>query len=230
MVAMLVMSALDIRDGIITVGGFVAINAYLLQLWMPLNMLGTVYREIQQSLVDMENMFSLMDEEPEIRDISNARPIEITGGTIRFSRVSFGYQENRMILKNINFAVESSQTVAIVGSTGSGKSTISRLLFRFYEAGDGVIQIDNQDISKVTQASLRQAIGVVPQDTVLFNDTIYYNISYGDPDASTEAIYEAARTARIHDFIAGLPEGYETRVGERGLKLSGGEKQRVALY
>ena len=229
MVAMLVMSALDIRDGIITVGGFVAINAYLLQLWMPLNMLGTVYREIQQSLVDMENMFSLMDEEPEIRDISNARPIEITGGTIRFSRVSFGYQENRMILKNINFAVESSQTVAIVGSTGSGKSTISRLLFRFYEAGNGVIQIDNQDISKVTQASLRQAIGVVPQDTVLFNDTIYYNISYGDPDASTEAIYEAARTARIHDFIAGLPEGYETRVGERGLKLSGGEKQRVAI-
>jgi ATP-binding cassette subfamily B protein len=143
--------------------------------------------------------------------------------------VSFGYQENRIILKNINFAVESSQTVAIVGSTGSGKSTISRLLFRFYEAGNGVIQIDNQDISKVTQASLRQAIGVVPQDTVLFNDTIYYNISYGDPDASTEAIYEAARTARIHDFIAGLPEGYETRVGERGLKLSGGEKQRVAI-
>ena len=229
MVAMLIMSAFDIRDGIITIGGFVAINAYLLQLWMPLNMLGTVYREIQQSLVDMENMFSLLDEKPEIRDISNASPIEIKDGNINFSRVGFSYQESRTILRDINFTVESSQTVAIVGPTGSGKSTISRLLFRFYDVETGIIQIDNQDISTVTQASLRHAIGVVPQDTVLFNDTIFYNISYGNPDASSDAIYEAARTARIHDFIAGLPEGYETRVGERGLKLSGGEKQRVSI-
>ena len=229
MVVMLILSALDIKNGIITVGAFVAINAYLLQLWMPLNMLGTVYREIQQSLVDMENMFTLLDENPDIVDIPNALPINITDAIIRFSNVSFSYQTDRTILSDINLEVQSSQTLAIVGSTGAGKSTISRLLFRFYEVNNGVILIDGQDISKVTQESVRQAIGIVPQDTVLFNDTIYYNISYGDPTASSEDIYAAARAAKIHDFISQLPNGYQTRVGERGLKLSGGEKQRVAI-
>jgi len=228
-VLMLVMAALDIRDGFLTVGGFVAINAYLLQLWMPLNMLGTVYREIQQSLVDMENMFSLMDEEPEIKDLPNSVPIKISDGAITFCNVSFSYQAERVILTHINFSVESSQTVAIVGPTGSGKSTISRLLFRFYAPEAGSIRIDDHDISQVTQESLRKSISVVPQDTVLFNETIYYNICYGKPGAPSEAVYDAARTARIHDFITRLPDGYETRVGERGLKLSGGEKQRVAI-
>tara|TARA_B100000686_G_scaffold354436_1_gene464699 strand:- start:24081 stop:25880 length:1800 start_codon:yes stop_codon:yes gene_type:complete len=228
-VIMLIMSALDIKNGIITVGAFVAINAYLLQLWMPLNMLGTVYREIQQSLVDMENMFTLLDEDPDIVDTPHALPINITDGIVRFSNVSFAYQKDRMILSDINLEVRNSQTLAIVGSTGAGKSTLSRLLFRFYEVNNGMILIDGQDISKVTQKSVRQAIGIVPQDTVLFNDTIYYNISYGDPTASSEAIYAAARTARIHDFVSQLPNGYHTRVGERGLKLSGGEKQRVAI-
>ncbi len=226
---MLIMAALNIRDGTITLGGFVVINAYLLQLSMPLNFLGTVYREIQQSLVDMENMFSLLDEEQEIQDLPGALPIEIRDGAVEFYNVTFSYQADRVILKHISFTVESSKTVAIVGPTGSGKSTISRLLFRFYEATDGNIRIDGQDISQVTQDSVRQAIGVVPQDTVLFNDTIYYNIRYARPDAPAEAVYEAARTARIHEFITSLPEGYETRVGERGLKLSGGEKQRVAI-
>ena len=226
---MLIMAALNIRDGTITLGGFVVINAYLLQLSMPLNFLGTVYREIQQSLVDMENMFSLLDEEQEIKDPPGALPIDIKDGAVEFDNITFSYQTDRVILKQVNFTLEPSQTVAIVGPTGSGKSTISRLLFRFYEAEAGNIRIDNQDISQVTQDSLRQAIGVVPQDTVLFNDTIYYNIRYAKPDAPAEAVYEAARTARIHEFITSLPAGYETRVGERGLKLSGGEKQRVAI-
>ena len=226
---MLIMAALNIRDGTITLGGFVVINAYLLQLSMPLNFLGTVYREIQQSLVDMENMFSLLDEEQEIKDPPGALPIDIKDGAVEFDNITFSYQTDRVILKQVNFTLEPSQTVAIVGPTGSGKSTISRLLFRFYEAETGNIRIDNQDISQVTQDSLRQAIGVVPQDTVLFNDTIYYNIRYAKPDAPAEAVYEAARTARIHEFITSLPAGYETRVGERGLKLSGGEKQRVAI-
>ena len=226
---MLIMAALNIRDGTITLGGFVVINAYLLQLSMPLNFLGTVYREIQQSLVDMENMFSLLDEEQEIKDPPGALPIDIKDGAVEFDNITFSYQTDRVILKQVNFTLEPSQTVAIVGPTGSGKSTISRLLFRFYEVEAGNIRIDNQDISQVTQDSLRQAIGVVPQDTVLFNDTIYYNIRYAKPDAPAEAVYEAARTARIHEFITSLPAGYETRVGERGLKLSGGEKQRVAI-
>ena len=226
---MLIMSALSIRDGTITVGGFVVINAYLLQLAGPLNFLGTVYREIQQSLVDMENLFSLLDEKPEIRDHPNAIPVEIGRGAIEFRNVVFGYQSNRTILDNISFSVEPSHTVAIVGPTGSGKSTIGRLLFRFYEVNSGTITIDNQNIAEVTQDSLRKTMGVVPQDAVLFNDTIYYNIHYAQPESAEEKVYQAAQTAQIHDFISGLPENYDTRVGERGLKLSGGEKQRVAI-
>jgi ATP-binding cassette subfamily B protein len=177
----------------------------------------------------MENLFSLLDQEPEIRDHPDAKPVEIGEGAIEFRNVIFGYQPDRVILNDISFSVEPSHTVAIVGPTGSGKSTIGRLLFRFYEVGSGTITIDDQNISEVTQDSLRQTIGVVPQDTVLFNDTIYYNIRYAQPDSTEEKVHQAARTARIHDFITGLPANYDTRVGERGLKLSGGEKQRVAI-
>jgi len=228
-VTMLIMAAVDIRDNQISVGDFVVINAYLLQLSLPLNFLGTIYREIQQSLVDMENMFSLLDETPEIQDIPNAKPINVNDGAIRFRDVSFSYNNNQTLLSGVDFSVKSAQTIAIVGPTGSGKSTISRLLFRFYDVRNGAIQIDGQDISQVTQHSLRKSIGMVPQDTVLFNETIQYNIQYARPDASDEEVYEAARKARIHDFIVTLPDKYDTRVGERGLKLSGGEKQRVAI-
>ena len=226
---MLIMAALNIRNGTMTVGGFVVVNTYLMQLSIPLNFLGTVYREIRQALVDMENMFTLLEEVPEIKDLPGAQPLSSPRGDIRFTDVHFGYDAQRVILHGISFQVKAGEKVAIVGPTGAGKSTISRLLLRFYDPNSGRISVDGLDLQEITQASLRDAIGVVPQDTVLFNDTIYYNIAYGDPSADEQHIYEAARTARIHDFISQLPSGYQTRVGERGLKLSGGEKQRVAI-
>ena len=226
---MLIMAALNIRNGTMTVGGFVVVNTYLMQLSIPLNFLGTVYREIRQALVDMENMFTLLEEVPEIKDLPGAQPLGSPRGDIRFTDVHFGYDAQRVILHGISFQVKAGEKVAIVGPTGAGKSTISRLLLRFYEPNSGRISVDDLNLQEITQASLRDAIGVVPQDTVLFNDTIYYNIAYGDPSADEQHIYDAARTARIHDFISQLPSGYQTRVGERGLKLSGGEKQRVAI-
>ena len=226
---MLIMAALNIRNGTMTVGGFVVVNTYLMQLSIPLNFLGTVYREIRQALVDMENMFTLLEEVPEIKDLPGAQPLSSPRGDIRFTDVHFGYDAQRVILHGISFQVKAGEKVAIVGPTGAGKSTISRLLLRFYDPNSGRIAVDGLDLQEITQASLRDAIGVVPQDTVLSNDTIYYNIAYGDPSADEQHIYEAARTARIHDFISQLPSGYQTRVGERGLKLSGGEKQRVAI-
>ena len=226
---MLIMAALNIRNGTMTVGGFIVVNTYLMQLSIPLNFLGTVYREIRQALVDMENMFTLLEEVPEIKDLPGAQPLSSPRGDIKFTDVHFGYDTQRVILHGISFQVKAGEKVAIVGPTGAGKSTISRLLLRFYEPNSGRISVDDLNLQEITQASLRDAIGVVPQDTVLFNDTIYYNIAYGDPSADEQHIYDAARTARIHDFISQLPSGYQTRVGERGLKLSGGEKQRVAI-
>ena len=225
---MLVMSAYDIRAGYLSIGGFVVINAYMLQLYQPLNFFGTVYREIRQSLTDMENLFTLWEEKPNLTD--NDQSVSQTKQpSIRFENVSFDYDERRTIIENISFEVPNGKKVALVGPTGAGKSTISRLLFRFYDPKQGAIFINNENIKDISQSSLRKMIGVVPQDTVLFNDTIYYNISYGNPKASEEQIYEAARSADIHNFVMGLPDGYQTLVGERGLKLSGGEKQRVAI-
>ena len=225
---MLVMSAFDIRAGTLTIGGFVVINAYMLQLYQPLNFFGTVYREIRQSLTDMENLFSLWEEKPNLSD-NDQSASKTNQASIRFENVSFDYDERRTIIENISFEVPDGKKVALVGPTGAGKSTISRLLFRFYDPKHGAIYINNENIKDISQSSLRKMIGVVPQDTVLFNDTIYYNISYGNPEASEEQIYEAARSADIHNFVIGLPDGYQTLVGERGLKLSGGEKQRVAI-
>ena len=225
---MLSMSAFDIRAGNITIGGFVVINAYMLQLYQPLNFFGTVYREIRQSLTDMENLFTLWEEKPNLRDGAE-KLLEIEEASIRFENVSFDYDARRTIIKDISFEVPNGKKVALVGPTGAGKSTISRLLFRFYDPKQGDVYINNQNIKDISQQSLRKHIGVVPQDTVLFNDTIYYNISYGNPNASEEEIYNAAKSADIHNFIINLPEGYQTIVGERGLKLSGGEKQRVAI-
>ena len=225
---MLVMSAYDIRAGHLSIGGFVVINAYMLQLYQPLNFFGTVYREIRQSLTDMENLFTLWEEKPNLTD-SDQIVSQTTQASIRFENVSFDYDERRTIIENISFEVPNGKKVALVGPTGAGKSTISRLLFRFYDPKQGAIFINNENIKDISQSSLRKMIGVVPQDTVLFNDTIYYNISYGNPKASEEQIYEAARSADIHNFVMGLPDGYQTLVGERGLKLSGGEKQRVAI-
>ena len=225
---MLGMSVFDIKEGIISIGGFVVINAYMFQLYQPLNFFGTVYRSIRQSLTDMENLFSLWGEKPyENNQDTNLKDTE--NASIRFDNVSFDYDVRRTIIKDISFEVPNGKKVAIVGPTGAGKSTISRLLFRFYNPKSGSIYVNDQNIKDISQQSLRKIIGVVPQDTVLFNETIYYNILYGDPQASEKEIYAAARSADIHDFIQELPDGYNTLVGERGLKLSGGEKQRVAI-
>ena len=225
---MLVMSAFGIKNGDIDVGGFVVINAYMLQLYQPLNFLGSVYREIRQALTDMENMFSLLEVSQVSKDDLEDMP-QSNVAEIRFDKVSFDYDIRRTIIKNISFTVPNGKKVAIVGPTGAGKSTISRLLFKFYDPKEGGVYINNININKISQESLRKMIGVVPQDTVLFNDTIYYNIAYGNTDASKEEVIIAAKNADIHNFISTLPDGYETIVGERGLKLSGGEKQRVAI-
>ncbi|MCP5244052.1 ABC transporter ATP-binding protein/permease [Nitrosomonas sp.] len=223
------LAADHVIHGTMTIGDLVLVNTYLLQLYMPLHFLGFVYREIKHSLADMERMFSLLDENREIRDKPDARKLDALNPAIRFDHVNFSYDTNRQILFDVSFEIRSGQTIAVVGQSGSGKSTLARLLFRFYDIQSGSIRIDDQDIRDVTQQSLRAAMGIVPQDTVLFNDSIYYNIAYGRPNASPDEIYAAAKSAQIHDFIKSLPDQYETIVGERGLKLSGGEKQRVAI-
>ncbi len=225
----MVMAAHGVMSGAHTIGDFVMINALLIQLYMPLNFMGFVYRELRQGLVDLETMFGLLEQYPEIEDKPGAKPMDVSKGRIKFENVSFAYDPNRPILKDLSFDVEPGSMVALVGPSGAGKSTISRILFRFYDIQSGRVLIDGQDIQDVTQASLRAHIGVVPQDTVLFNDTIKYNIRYGRPTASDEEVFEAARLAQIETFIQQLPEGYKTMVGERGLKLSGGEKQRMAI-
>jgi ATP-binding cassette subfamily B protein len=223
------LAARDVMAGTHTVGDFVMINAMMIQLYMPLNFLGMVYRDIKQGLVDLETMFTLLGETPEIPDKPNARPLQVSNGIVRFENVSFHYEQERTILQNVSFEVPAGKMVAIVGPSGAGKSTIGRILFRFYDIQTGRVTIDGQDIRDVTQKSLREAIGVVPQDTVLFNDTIAYNIRYGRMDATEDEVIAAAKLAQIDQFISDLPQGYNTMVGERGLKLSGGEKQRVAI-
>ncbi|MEH6653035.1 ABC transporter ATP-binding protein/permease [Loktanella salsilacus] len=229
LVIVMVMAAMGAQAGNLTVGDFVMVNAYMIQITMPLNFLGTVYREIRQALIDMGGMFDLLEQPAEVVDKPGAAALKVTGGQVTLRDVHFGYDAARPILKGVDLDVLPGQTVAIVGSSGSGKSTIGRLLFRFYDVTGGAMLIDGQDVRDVTQESLHAQIGVVPQDTVLFNDTVHYNIAYGRPSASEAEIREAARAANIHDFIMSLPDGYDTTVGERGLKLSGGEKQRVGI-
>ncbi|MGJ8584819.1 MAG: ABCB family ABC transporter ATP-binding protein/permease [Marinosulfonomonas sp.] len=229
LVAVMVMAAIGVQNGQLTVGDFVMVNAYMIQITMPLNFLGTVYREIRQALVDMSEMFELLEQPSEIQDKPGAKALKVQEGAVELDDVSFAYDPTRPILKHVSLKAEPGQTIAIVGPSGSGKSTIGRLLFRFYDVTGGALKIDGQDVRDITQTSLHQAIGVVPQDTVLFNDTVLYNIAYGRPDATRAEIEDAARAAKIHDFISSLPDGYDTTVGERGLKLSGGEKQRVGI-
>ena len=227
--ALMLLAAQQVADGRMTVGDLVLVNVFLIQLYMPMHFLGFVYREIKSSIIDMEKMFRLLHENREVQDAAGARPVKITAGAVRFEHVAFSYEADRKILQDVSFDIPPGHIVAVVGASGAGKSTLSRLLFRFYDVQAGSILIDGQDIREVTQASLRAAIGIVPQDTVLFNDSIYYNIAYGRPAATHEEILQAAQAAHIHDFIVSLPRGYDTIVGERGLKLSGGEKQRVAI-
>jgi ATP-binding cassette, subfamily B, heavy metal transporter len=229
MLAVMILSAMEVRAGTQTLGDFVFLNAMLMQLSIPLNFIGFIYREIRQALTDIEEMFNLLDVQREVQDAPDARPLAVGQAAIRFDDVHFAYQPERQILKGVSFEVPAGKTVAIVGPSGAGKSTLSRLLFRFYDIQSGAITVDGQDIRRVTQKSLRAAIGMVPQDTVLFNDTILYNIRYGRVEASESEIEDAARRAAIHEFVKGLPDGYKSMVGERGLKLSGGEKQRVAI-
>ena len=227
--AVMLLSAYGIVAGTMTIGGFVLANTYLMQLYQPLNVFGFIYREIKQALIDIEEMFGLLDESDEIAEAPDARELVVDGGRIEFDGAGFGYDARRPLLRDVTFTIPAGRTLAIVGPSGAGKSTVSRLLFRFYDVDAGAVRIDGQDVRGVTKPSLRAAIGIVPQDTVLFNDTIYYNIAYGRPDATPAEVERAARLARIHDFIVSTPDGYQTVVGERGLKLSGGEKQRVAI-
>nr|WP_088279117.1 ABC transporter ATP-binding protein/permease [Ideonella sp. A 288] len=229
LVAMLWRATQGVVDGRLTLGDLVMVNAFLIQLYIPLNFLGVLYREVKQSLTDLDKMFALLERDREVDDAADAPALKVSAGVVRFERVSFAYDPARPILHDVSFEIPAGTTVAVVGSSGAGKSTLARLLYRFYDVGGGRITIDGQDIRQVTQASLRRAIGIVPQDTVLFNDTVGYNIGYGRTGATMAEIEGAARAAHVHDFIAATPKGYDTMVGERGLKLSGGEKQRVAI-
>ena len=229
LVAMLWRATQGVVDGRMSLGDLVMINAFMIQLYIPLNFLGVIYREIKQSLTDLDKMFGLLAREREVADTPGARPLQVAGAAVRFDDVHFAYEPQRPILKGVSLEIPAGKKVAVVGPSGSGKSTLARLLYRFYDVGSGRVEIDGQPLNAVTQHSLRRAIGIVPQDTVLFNDTIAYNIAYGRPEASTDEIEAAAKSAHIHDFILSLPQGYQTMVGERGLKLSGGEKQRVAI-
>ncbi len=229
MIVIGIMSATGVMEGKMSIGDFVLVNTFMMQIYRPLNFIGSVYREIRQGLADIEEMFALLDKDPEINDRPDAKPLTITGPVVSFENVSFSYDEDRPILKNVSFEVPAGKTIAIVGPSGAGKSTISRLIYRFYDVSDGAVKIDNQDVRQITQKSLRANVGMVPQDTVLFNDSIGYNIGYGRNGATQEEIEKAAKMAQIGKFVASLPNGYDTKVGERGLKLSGGEKQRVAI-